>query len=350
MEASNMPRILLNTYSTLRELPLKDFPHVLHGERDRSDPELSEHLDGFRGYVWSRGKEEMSANKYHLLQHIGRTRVHSSLELDTADLDAFAGWAWEANAILFLEDGTLRDPSGGLLIGADGSGPGEDAMLPYPEDAEARKEWAMGLLSENGFKVTDGLPPVPGEGEVQVRTAEEVASRLSALYIVCLRARSLALGEEGIPAEELEPISPAAASALSPAESAFLTNPAPGKQDVIDFNWRYEAMNILAWALGLVEEVSFPSGVCDVEALQKDAASILDGRTPSATLRGAGELLDMLDLHYRLHWVVRQARVEGKPVPEGIEPGVVQERHHALNWLLGFENEGVEWDDIDTPT
>jgi hypothetical protein len=36
------------------------------------------------------------------------------------------------------------------------------------------------------------------------------------------------------------------------------------------------------------------------------------------------------------------------PVPANLNDGVLQERHHALNWLVRFEDR--EWDDVDTPT
>ncbi|AZR28727.1 hypothetical protein A11M_0100350 [Xanthomonas vasicola pv. vasculorum NCPPB 895] len=52
--------------------------------------------------------------------------------------------------------------------------------------------------------------------------------------------------------------------------------------------------------------------------------------------------------YLRLHWAVRQAGHSGQPVPAGIVPGVVYERHYALNWLLHFED--AEWDEVDTPT
>jgi len=63
--------------------------------------------------------------------------------------------------------------------------------------------------------------------------------------------------------------------------------------------------------------------------------------------RPAGEILDALDLHYRLHWAVRQARLD-KREPAGLDGGVILERHHALNWLVRFEES--DWDDVDTPT
>ena len=79
----------------------------------------------------------------------------------------------------------------------------------------------------------------------------------------------------------------------------------------------------------------------DEEALLKKAKLL-----PTETL------LDALDLHFRLHWLVRQ-RQDGKPSDcetggSDLDPGVVLERHHALNWLVRYQ--GAEWDDVQTPT
>lgn len=67
-----------------------------------------------------------------------------------------------------------------------------------------------------------------------------------------------------------------------------------------------------------------------------------------AYLRPASEILDALDLHYRLHWLVRQARIEEKVIPAELNEGVILERHYSLNWLIRFEDSN--WDDVDMPT
>ena len=41
-------------------------------------------------------------------------------------------------------------------------------------------------------------------------------------------------------------------------------------------------------------------------------------------------------------------RLDETDPPAGLEPGVVKERHHTLNWLVRFED--ADWDDVDTPT
>ena len=51
---------------------------------------------------------------------------------------------------------------------------------------------------------------------------------------------------------------------------------------------------------------------------------------------------------YDAHWKVRDAQINGRPVPEEIIPGLVQERHHAINWLMGYC--GQEWDEVTTDT
>ncbi len=70
----------------------------------------------------------------------------------------------------------------------------------------------------------------------------------------------------------------------------------------------------------------------------------------SARLRTAEELLDALDLYFRLHWAVVNERWNHKRAIEGIDEGVIRERHYALNCLLQFQNVGVDWDDVQTPT
>jgi len=67
-----------------------------------------------------------------------------------------------------------------------------------------------------------------------------------------------------------------------------------------------------------------------------------------ARLRSQPEILDQADLIYRYHWAVVDARINNKPAPAGLDPGVAMERHYALNWLVGYMDQ--DWDDISTDT
>jgi len=113
--------------------------------------------------------------------------------------------------------------------------------------------------------------------------------------------------------------------------------------------WRVEAAWVLLWAVGYVKELGKPETVCEVgQAVafikQRNAAQFI----ADARLRPLAEILDEADLIYRYHWAVVDARVNGTEVPAGVDPGVIYERHYALNWLIGYMDQ--EWDDITTDT
>jgi hypothetical protein len=300
------------------------------------------------GFVTNRGTRPMTATLYGVLRHLERVRHHLALEVEPAHMNAFAAWARDANALVFLPDGTVRAPEGKVLV-APGTGevqPG--AEIPYPADASKRKAATEGTLAAREIRVPKSLPPVLGEVEVELRPSRDVASRVLSLFVCAVRGESLASGRP-IHAAELQKKMPLAFEALSPKERAFLSNATPDQQAVVDHTWRYEAIVPLAWAVGLTESLPFPSGLCDVPSLAKaifalDAAAFVS----AARLRSAAEILDALDLTFRLHWATTDARVKESAPPAGVDTGVVAERHYALNWLTRFED--AAWDDVTTPT
>ncbi len=136
---------------------------------------------------------------------------------------------------------------------------------------------------------------------------------------------------------------------FTPKEAAFIKNPASSEKDRTQFSLRYESAWVLLWALGYVEDLRQPSTICDVAK----AVTLMKERTTAqfladSKLRPLSQLLDEADLIYRYDWAVVDARIKGKPAPSGLDPGVVQERHYALNWLIGYMDQ--EWDDMSTDT
>ena len=67
-----------------------------------------------------------------------------------------------------------------------------------------------------------------------------------------------------------------------------------------------------------------------------------------ARLRTKMELLDQADLILRLDWACTEARLKKQPAPGGLNSDAVVERHHALNWLIGYGKQ--EWADVSTDT
>ena len=68
----------------------------------------------------------------------------------------------------------------------------------------------------------------------------------------------------------------------------------------------------------------------------------------SASLRSNAELIQMADDCLNLHAEARIARQENRQPRWPIDAGVIQERHHAINWVIGYEC--LPWDDVTTDT
>lgn len=340
--------VLINAYCTVGVLPPADFPHTRVAGRDSSDPELADHLQGFVGYIAARGDGQMTSTRYHLIRHVERVRHHLSLDIPATGLDAFADWALRANAVAFLPDGSIRDPYGRLLMDAGGNPPDPEAVVPYPQDAWERKARTDTQLAARGGRLPAHLPPVLGEAEVRLRRADEVLGRASALCAVAFRAKTVH-SDDPIPVADLFERLPHGSSCLTPNEAAFMGNPAPDEETAVELSWRFECVPVLEWALGLRDDLPYPDGTADVPLALLDLSPEAMADLPAKVrLRPAAEILDALDLHYRAHWLVRQARIDNVAPPAGLAPGVVGERHHALNWLVHFED--AEWDQVDTPT
>lgn len=346
--APGRPVVLINAYCTVIAPPEPTFPHKLNARRTLADPALAPHLDGFVGFLASRRGDEMTRTLYQCIRHVQRVQTHLSLEVDEADLDAFSGWARHANAIVFLPDSSVRDVSGRMLVAPDGDANKVDGNVPFSDEALARRERVAGELAQQDIRVPASLPPVVSERELVLRPARAVATRALALLIVAVHGETLATQQDSLLAH-LEAEYPAGFAALSPQERAFVQATDVSEQAIVDFSWRYEALQVLAWALGRVDTLPPPTQICDVAALVRvlretgEAALLAD-----AALRPGTQILDALDTHFRLHWAAVQARLDQRAAPNGLMEGVIRERHHALNWLTSFLR--ADWDEVETPT
>jgi hypothetical protein len=211
-------------------------------------------------------------------------------------------------------------------------------------DATQRKTRSEAVLRKEGVPINKSLPAIESEKEAKRRTAEEIAYRALALLVVAVKG-------EGLEQPTVEKIVEdyGLAPHFTPQERAFLKNNSPSQHDRVQFTWRYEAAWTLLWALGYVEKLEKPISICDVPR----AVTFMKERTTKqfitdAKLRPLAQTLDEADRIYRYHWAVTDARINGRPSPAGLEPGVTLERHYALNWLVGYMEQ--EWDDISTDT
>lgn len=340
--------MLVNAYATVRDVPSLGFEHEWHNQRDLSDPELAEHLNGFVGYVMSRGDGTMTAARYHLWRHIERVRHQLSFSISAGAFGGVEQWARDANAILFLPDGSIRAPDGAVLL--DGAGASDPAAtIPYPSDAVVRRERTLAQLAGLVPRPPASMPPVLGETETVLRSAGDVLRRALALICVAVHAEGIETGQEDI-RPRLREMNPTGMASLTPKERAFIDADAPDASVVTQMNWRYEALNTLLWALGNPAGSVEHSGRAADPAAVSRAALDLAATPAEPRLRTIPEILDALDRTWREQWIVRELNKTGAR-PEGLNPDVLTERHTALNWLTGFQNpRGTEWDEIDTPS
>jgi hypothetical protein len=139
---------------------------------------------------------------------------------------------------------------------------------------------------------------------------------------------------------------------LAPSEVGFLDTPAPSRQQLVNASWLSERLIVILWALGMIDELPPPDEQCDTAAFQ----GILPPFAPlsvsefvvSARLRPTPELIAMADDVMALHWEARDARMKTRPAKPSIDIEIIQERHHAINWLIGYD--GLDWDEITTDT
>ncbi|HEX2900794.1 MAG TPA: DUF4272 domain-containing protein, partial [Bacteroidia bacterium] len=220
-----------------------------------------------------------------------------------------------------------------------------DALTPITETGKARKSNTEAYLKSLKIPYSSSLPPIEGEEVARFRSLDEVAGRALALMVVAVKAEGLEdeIVQQVIQQFEIAPF-------LSPAEKAFIDDPAPSQQDKINFIWRYESLWALLWAMGYIDKLAFPDQICDVPHSVGlihglgSLAAVIGG----AKMRSPGELLNQCDLAYRLDWAVVDARLRGEAAPANIEAGVVYERHYALNWLRCYFDQ--DWDNVSTDT
>jgi hypothetical protein len=110
-----------------------------------------------------------------------------------------------------------------------------------------------------------------------------------------------------------------------------------------------EGMWALAWALGLISHLdhgkecsdSFVAMLPDIKAAE--SATAFRARV---SLRSTEELVQELDLEYCLHWIVREAALQGRRPPAHMRADDLIERRRALEWLMSE----CEWDEVDLDT
>lgn len=352
-----------------------DFTGFVADKETEDGKKAQEQLQGVWAYFRQVETEHIDIQRnllYHLRQCQGMVSVNAVYDgpqnadkegaisermgVVTAALQGVLTWGMDA----------LVDPAGKIILSKDGKSDLEYYMpseVPIPADwakdappeAVERRNKSMALLRDRHIYVTPWLPLLWEQAEEPGRTVEEVCRRAAALLIVSLYSECR-VGEHMSYEESREFVKPiiegyGAERFFSPGEKAYLDDPNSTEQTQIQYAWQYENLWVMEWALGLTDDLFWPTRICDVPQsvrIMREYPS-MEELTAAARLRPRKELLDQADLIYRLHWACVDARVMGMPAPQELEEGVVMERHRALFWLAGCD-EMCPWDDVDLST
>lgn len=120
-------------------------------------------------------------------------------------------------------------------------------------------------------------------------------------------------------------------------------------QDPIDMDWAYESYWVLCWALGLVNDITNASELCDCDRAISIVANnkTFEEFKSKCKLRSVEEILDMYDLYYRYHWAINNKKVDPNTSIGNLDPSNVIERRRGLEWLLSDVN---DWYDLQLNT
>lgn len=207
-----------------------------------------------------------------------------------------------------------------------------------------RKSQSEEYLKKMNVPINQYLPYVESEDEVRLRSIDEVVKRI---YIIW----ALVTIGHGYDRKKIisELKSNDLYNDLTPNEKAFIKSKKPTQEQEVEATWRIEAAYLLLWSIEKIDELPFPSEICDTDLMHEIIKSPdnYTGLINSSALRSEKEILDMHDLTYRTHWAVRDAFLKNQEPPANIIPGVIYERHYAINWLTFYAE---EWDDVTTDT
>ena len=202
-------------------------------------------------------------------------------------------------------------------------------------DSELRREKSINILKEKNIPYIEHLPVID-DG------TESVVYRAVALCILALKG-------EGVEQKDIQDLIEKydVEHVFTENEELFVKEEEPDVSIRNQFTWRYEAYTTLLWALGYIEKLGYPDHMCDPSVvvpllLNKSFDEFYDG----AKLRNRNEILDEADLVYRYRWAVVNESLKGLSPPGDLNPGVLYERHYALNWLIGRD----DWDDVSVDT
>ena len=124
-----------------------------------------------------------------------------------------------------------------------------------------------------------------------------------------------------------------------------IVDAACSEQDITNAVWEYECYWSLVWALGLIDDITDASDICDCpKAIQlvSQCEGFEDFKS-RCSMRSADEIMDMYDLYKRYQWAVFKAEHISGSSAGSLDDETVCERLRGLAWLI---SDTEDWHDI----
>lgn len=215
------------------------------------------------------------------------------------------------------------------------------------EAQKARKQASEKIIEEHQIKVNKNLPVVASEEATRLRTTQEIAERVAILAVTNVVAFNQMTGEQAQDYLKKSKLW----DKVTPKEIDFLQNPTDERKAYE--TWKCEGIWTLLWALKVVPDLNFPDKLANLSDVPPAQYPVGPNKDPNdfianaTQVRAIEEILDANDLYYRIDWACVDARLSSQEMKQA-NPGVVYERHYALNWLINYR--GQAWDDVTCDT
>ena len=278
-------------------------------------------------------------------------------------MNAIFAVALETNSIVLYPTMSLYTPEGELLLSMEGESDLEEwdplmyhKLMEYPliytkEDEERYLDITNELKANEYVYTKHMLPTQMNLDALDIPDSKEIAMRAICIFAcaVCAERTLIEQGNRKIGLDEFWMLDEKyhCYEHLSKQEQAYIDSvDDPEQMTSIQFTWEYECCAVLLWALGLMEIDDSFTCLCDV----KEIASIIrryvsmDELLKDVKRRSDEEILAYHTRVLYYHWACVEAEIQELDMP-GIESGVVQEHHYALNWLCNA-NDTRNWDCI----
>ena len=221
--------------------------------------------------------------------------------------------------------------------------------LPETELQKNRREKNNRIVGGKGIAFEDRAMTRWEDERITVRDTLSVCKRMMTCFLVTQIACDIGNGnyQEGLDyfAPKLE--SNGLMDCLNSKEKRIVDG-TYSMQDAIDMDWAYEDFWALCWCLGFVEDISDAGNVCDCDKAIKlmQSCDSVQKLVEKSKPRSKAEILDMLDLYYRYHWAINEAKVHPETPLGDLDHSTVLERRRGLEWIV---SDVEDWYDLTLP-